>query len=75
MSLGKIPNNKHFGINAVTGNWKIGLGTNEKGGFGAGASFSSGGVSIGVGRSDDMDFKAKVNMTFGGHKKEREPLF
>jgi len=25
LSLGKIPNNKHFGINAGTGNWKIGF--------------------------------------------------
>jgi len=37
--------------------------------------FSSGGVNIGIGRNDGMDFKARVTMTFGGHKKEREPLF
>jgi len=81
-SIGKIPNNKHFGINAETGNWKFGVGTNKDLGFGAGASFSTGNWKFGVGGSDG-NFMGSVKFGFGGGSRgapksqvfEEQPLF
>ena len=67
VSIGKIPNNKHFGINAGTGNWKFGVGANKNLGLGAGASFSAGNWKFGVGGGDG-NFRASVGFGFGGSR-------
>merc|ERR1712198_738315 len=74
-SIGKIPNNKHFGINAGTGNWKFGVGTNKNLGFGAGASFSTGNWKFGAGGGDG-NFRASVGLGLGAPKEHfKEALF